>query len=676
MPTAVRLEGISERTGDIVLTCSGGQAGGQVSGNIVLSLNTSVANHILADGSTDVTLAVNYGSGTTTFSARPYSNNAVAFNGVLFTTPQGPAELRFANLRGNASQTAVSSITSAITASLSFTGAGLALPASTFIVAYPQRGLYATAGTRLVCDQYGSPLADPVTMQNLLTYSASATTRATEGFASAFAPLGDSASLRADSGTRIVLRYSGFVSGARLFAPDAVAGSNADVPTGTGDFGTPASGGQYTPGRKQLLLIRVLGADVYGAGGRLAMATPAATAQFNSASEVTLTNGAGSAVYEVVDADPNVQESAQFPAFLGLAANSGASSVETALRVNLGPISAVATMSATAPVPRFIDIAPTSDCPLVGDCGASYFPRLQVATTSLTMTAPQGQSVTQYIPIQNGGAGALRWTASVTPVSAASWLTLSPPQGVNNSTLRVDAITKGLPVGDYSATVTIDAGASAGSKSIPVTLTVTAPIPPTPSIGAIVNAASADETRLTAGSLATIYGAHLIGKAAGVTFNGLDATMLYDSESQINLQVPIGLAGRATATAIVTVDGVSSLPFAVTLADSAPAIFSHGVLNQNYDPNGASAPAAAGTVVQVFATGLPATGVITAKIHDRAVPTPEYGGAAPGFPGLQQVNIRVPGDLPTMQTWVYVCGGLTAEQQSCSAPAMIWIAAK
>ena len=89
-----------------------------------------------------------------------------------------------------------------------------------------------------------------------------------------------------------------------------------------------------------------------------------------------------------------------------------------------------------------------------------------------------------------------------------------------------------------------------------------------------------------------------------------------------------------------------------------------------------SAPAAAGTVVQVFATGLPATGVITAKIHDRAVPTPEYGGAAPGFPGLQQVNIRVPGDLPTMQTWVYVCGGLTAEQQSCSAPAMIWIAAK
>lgn len=677
VPTTVRAEGFAERTGDIVLTCSGGPAGVQVSGNIILSLNAAAGNRALADGTTDVTLTVNTGAGAVTFNARPYSTSAVAFNGVLFNaSPQGSAELRFANLRGNASQFGFSTSNLAMVASLSFSGAGLAVPSSTFTVAYAQRGLYTTTTGRLVCDQFGSPLPATVTVNNLLSTSAASNTRITEGFASAFTPLSDPSNLRADSGTRVMVRYSGFVRGGRLFVPDAIAGSNADTPTSVGDFGYSPSGGQYTPGRKQLLLIRVIGADSNGAGGRLAMQAPIATTALNAASEVTLTNGAGAAVYEVADSDPNVRESAQLPVFLGLAPDSGASSTETGLSVTFAPLSTLVAQSSIVPVPRFGDYPPTSDCALLGDCGASYFPRLQVATASLTMTAPAGDPATQYVPIQNAGSGTLRWVATLAPESASSWLKLMPALGVNNSTMRVDAITKGLAVGTYQATITIDAGPAAGSKSIPVTLTVTPAVPPVPVIQALVNAANAEESRLVAGSLATLWGQHLAGKQVSVAFDGAAANVIFGNDSQINLRVPVDLSGRPSAKATVTVDGIISAPAVVVLADAAPAIFPGAVLNQNYGVNGPDSPAVAGSVLQVFATGLPMSGIITGKVHDRAILAPEYGGPAPGFPGVQQVNLRIPPDLPTMQTWVYVCGGPTSAAQTCSAPAPIWLAAQ
>ncbi len=677
VPTTVRAEGVAERTGDIVFSCSGGQPGAPVSGNIILSLNTTVTNRILPDGSTDVTLTVNNGGVPVTYTARPFSSNGVAFNGVVFnTSPQGTAELRFANLRGNASKFGFATSNQPITASPSFTGAGMAVPNSNFIVAYLERAVYATSTGRLVCDQYGSPLPDIISVGSLLSTSAFSNTRVTEGFASAFVPLSDPASLRADSGTRIIVRYSGFTPAARLFVPDAIAGTDADVPTSAGDMGFPASGGQYTPGKRQLLLIRVAGADASGAGGHLAMPVPTAQMALNSASEVALSGGAGSVTYEVVDSNPSLRESAQLPVFLGLAPNSGASGGETGLAVNLAPLSNVVTQSTTAPIPRFADTPAPSDCTLLGDCSANYFPQLQMNTPSISFTVPAGQPSTTWVPIRNAGAGTLQWAATITPATASSWLKLYPAQGLNNSTLRVDAVTTGLAPGTYQASIVLDAGPLAGTRTIPVTLTVTPgqTSVPVPTVLSVSNAASGDETRLVAGSLATLMGSQLSGQIVAVTFDGTAADLLYTSATQINLRVPPALTGKQTSKMVVSVDGVSSAPMTVNLVDSAPAIFPGGVLDQDGAVNTAAAPAMTGSVLQIYATGLPASGVITAKIHDRPVPVPEYGGAAPGFPGVQQVNVRIPADLPAMQTWVYVCGGLTSSQQVCSAPFKVWIA--
>jgi uncharacterized protein (TIGR03437 family) len=679
VPPAVRAEGIAERTGDILLSCSGGQPGAQVAGNIIVSLNVNVTNRILADGTLDVLLRLNDGLSTTTMNARQYTNNAVAFNGVVFTiSQQGTAELRIVNLRGNASQLAA--VTNpVITASISFTGAGIAVPSSHFLVAVPQRALLASSTGRLRCGPEGSPLPSTLTLTNMVSFGTVFTsTRVTEGFASAFAPPADPASFLANSGVRIIARYGGFPADARLFVPDAIAGSNADVPTSTGEFGTPAAGGQYTAGRSQLLLVRVHGADATGAGGApIFLPPPSGTFNFDSVSELAITGGSAHAVYEVVDANPFVRETAQFPTFLGLPPNPNRS-VETNFNIHLAPISTVFTQSPTAWIPRFIETTPPPDCTLLGDCSASYFPQFEVDMTPLAVSVATGQPATRYIPVRNAGAGVLRWNVTVAypQGSPANWIRLDTSSGVNNGTIRADVNSAGLQPGTYSATITIDGGVFAGTRSIPVTLTVTqgGPIPvPLPLVQSVSNAANGEDHHLVAGSLGTIMGTRLHGQAVQVTLDGTPATLLYSGETQINFLVPAALAGKQSATLVVTVDGNASAASTVTLAPAAPAIFPGAVLNQNYSVNSEANPAAAGSIVQIFATGLPGSGVITAKVHDVTIHAPYYAGPAPGLNGVQQVNVMVPAHLPAMQTWVYLCGGVSVDRQVCSPPQQIWL---
>jgi uncharacterized protein (TIGR03437 family) len=681
VPPAVRAEGIAERTGDILMSCSGGQPGAQVSGNMIVSLNVNVTNRILADGTLDALLRINDGLSTTTMNASQYTNNAVAFNGVVFNISQeGTAEFRIVNLRGNASHLLAAATNPVITASISFTGAGIAVPSSHFLVAVPQRALLASSTGRLRCGPQGSPLPSNLTLTNMVDFGTLFTsTRVTEGFASAFAPPTDPASFLANSGVRIIARYSGFPADARLFVPDAIAGSNADIPTSTGEFGTPAAGGRYTAGSRQLLLVRVHGADATGAGGAPLFVPPASgTLNFNSVSELAITGGSAHAVYEVVDADPFARETAQFPTFLGLPPNPSRS-VETNFGIHLGPVSTVFTQSPTAWIPRFIETTPPPDCTLLGDCSANYFPQFQVDPTPLTISVGTGQQATRYIPVRNVGAGVLRWNATVAyPAGTpANWIRLDTSSGVNNGTIRVDVTPTGLQPGVYAATITIDGGVFAGTRSIPVTLTVGQGGGqnqlPVPLVQSVSNAANGEDRHLVAGSLGTIMGNRLHGQAVLVTLDGTPATLLYSGETQINFLVPAALAGKPSAALVVTVDGIASSASTIALATAAPAIFPGAVLNQNYSVNSETNPAAAGSIVQIFATGLPSSGVITAKVHDVTIQAPYYAGPAPGLNGVQQVNVMVPAHLPAMQTWVYVCGGDAADRQVCSPPQQIWL---
>jgi uncharacterized protein (TIGR03437 family) len=268
------------------------------------------------------------------------------------------------------------------------------------------------------------------------------------------------------------------------------------------------------------------------------------------------------------------------------------------------------------------------------------------------------------------------WQITTTYGAGASgWLGLSATQGSGMQPVYVYVTPGGLAPGTYSATLTVDAGPYVGQKTVIVTFNLTAPVP---TISQVLNAASLTTAPVVPGSLTTLKGSNFEGTNVTATFDGVPATISFSNATQINLLVPSGMGSRLgaslTSQLVVTVDGNASQPTIVNVAPFAPAIFSGGVLNQDSTPNDISHGASAGSIIQVFATGLSGAGTITGRIHDRDISLPYYAGPAPGAPGVQQVDMTIPSDLLAMTTAVYVCAtpaGGSAPLCSTGAPLTI-----
>jgi uncharacterized protein (TIGR03437 family) len=680
VPPIVAGEGITERIGDIVLSCTGGAPGTRVSGNFSVFLNVNITNHVSGNTVTDVIFTVDNGAGPQPVNAPGILSavNQLTYNGLSFTlSSSGEAVLRIVNVRAAANQAGLGP-NNPVNAFLSFNLTSPTTSENQLLVATAERALFASFSSKIVCAPSGSPLPDnPASFASFLASRAVFnSTRITEGFADAFNPRTAPPNLNANSGTRILVNYSGFPSNARLFVPDVIAGSDAVQPTAGGDFGLIPSGGRYSPTTSgSLLLSRVIGTDANGAGGSVVYVPGpigSGVVSLDSMRELTIgSNGQAFAVYEVVDADPHAVEFAQFPTVLGLAPGGG-SGVQTFEDVTLAPVSTVFTASSTDPIPRYQAMSPASDCALLNDCGASYFPKLFVDTTPIQFTAQAGSSFqAAYTRVNNQGGGNMLWTASIRYTNGSGWLRVDPASGINNATIRVDALPGALTSGIYNATLIVDAGPVSGSRVVPITLTIfpAAPTVPSPAVTTIVNAASFAPGFVAPGSLATIFGSRLAGANVSVTFDSMPAQVLFAGDTQLNVMIPMELGGKTSAKLVVTVDGHASVAQGISLAPFAPAIFKNGVLNEDSSLNIAGRGALPGSVIQIFATGLGGDGAITAKIGDRLIDQPNYGGAAPGLIGVQQVNVTLPADLTGPTASVSVCGGAKFAQAVCS-PAM------
>ena len=658
--------------------------------NLAVFLNVGLTNRVSAAGSNDVSLTVDSGAGPAPAGvpAVQQGSNGVSFNGFSVTIPASQqVSFRISNLRGNVSQLG-SAFQQSVQAALTLTGLPLVSSLNPVSVGIPAPGLlasYASSGIRCT----GSALPSTISFSGLYNFGTRfASTRVTEGFPTAF----ETKMPTGDTGIRVLARYSGFPAGSRLFVPTVVAGSDALQPTAAGDLGGTPSAGAYTPGGGgSLLLALVNGADSNGAGGTLAY-TPGAPGSgpvaFDAVSEVRLTSGAGVAVYEVVDANPSVRESAQFPTFIGLPPITDGSTPVASEQVSFAPVSSIFAATTTDPVPRFVGNAPPSDCPSLADCNAGYFPALSVFASqplqfsALAASAPQ----TKTVQVNNKGGGVLSWTASTVNGNAVNWLAVTPGGGVNGGTVLVTVYPQNVGPGVYTATLLIDGGPQAGSQTLPITFTVTAfpPTTPTPTptptptstpssvlLQSVANAALPNSTAVSPGSLAIIKGSHLKGASVSVTFDGAAAAMQSGDDSSITVQLPPGLTPGVSSQLQVTVDGDKSAPLAVPISDLAPAIFANGVFNEDNSANSESNPATVGTALQIFSTGLiPAIQVpIMVKLHDRQL-TPVFAGPAPGEMGVNQVNVIIPGDLPAMTTQVSVCGYgmMNPSQPICSPP--------
>jgi uncharacterized protein (TIGR03437 family) len=426
----------------------------------------------------------------------------------------------------------------------------------------------------------------------------------------------------------------------------------------------------------------------------------------NQVSQVQLTNGSGFAVYEVVDSNPSAIESAQFPTFIAISSvTAPATAGET---VSFAPASTVMTASTNAPVPRFEGVTtPPNDCTILGDCSAGYFPKLSAVTAGLNLNATAGKnSNSGYIAVDNVAGGTLNWSASALYNQGSGWLTLAPSSGQNNGTIIVNANAQGLAAGAYTATITVTGGPYAGSANFPLTLTVTASSTSGTSTGgsgsgtgsstatgtstgsgsgtsstgtasnamtvsSVVNAASFASAPLVAGSLTTLMGVNLAGSNVSVTFDGAPATLLYAGASQINLLVPTSIASESMSNMVVTVDGATATQ-SVPVSPAWPAIFNPGVLNQDYSLNSPAAPASAGSVLQIFLTGMPDNGPVTVVFGNHSGLTPLYAGAAPGLSGVQQVNVAIPAGAGSGSTPVAVCA-TAGGRQFCSTGLPVYV---
>jgi uncharacterized protein (TIGR03437 family) len=311
-------------------------------------------------------------------------------------------------------------------------------------------------------------------------------------------------------------------------------------------------------------------------------------------------------------------------------------------------------------------VIPALDCSVLSDCASPYFPNFTVKTTPINLSAASlGSPQSAFVALGNTGSGILNFTTSIAypSGSATGWLSVSPNTGANNVTVQVVASPATLAPGTYTANVTFSA-APYGTGTVPVTFTV-GPVGVT--IQNVGNAASFQYGTVAAGSYAVIFGLNLVAGAATpvVTFNGLVGQVTYSGSTQINVIVPASLAGQQAASVLVMAGGAASNSFKVNLAASSPGIFTPGIVNvSDGSVNGASHPAARGSYVSVYLTGLatPVSGV-TVNLSGQTGLAPQYAGSA--VQGFDQVNVLVPATLSASPNPVpiQVCAGGTCSNQ-------------
>ena len=144
----------------------------------------------------------------------------------------------------------------------------------------------------------------------------------------------------------------------------------------------------------------------------------------------------------------------------------------------------------------------------------------------------------------------------------------------------------------------------------------------------IVNAASF-EVGLTPGGIATIFGSNL--ERSKVTINQLPATMLYTSANQLNFVTPQSANGSAS---VIVANRIASSTVEANLVAVQPGIF--------FDAgSGYGAVIDRGMrIFEVYGTGFgDGTAVVSAQIGNQPAQV-LFSGAAPGFAGLHQVNVK------------------------------------
>jgi len=158
-----------------------------------------------------------------------------------------------------------------------------------------------------------------------------------------------------------------------------------------------------------------------------------------------------------------------------------------------------------------------------------------------------------------------------------------------------------------------------------------------------------------------------------VTFDGVAAPILSASAAEVDVVAPFALAGKTSTTVQVTLNNVKSNAVLMPVAAASPEVLA--VLNGDFTVNSPANPAAAGSYMTIYASGLgqtdppaldgqvtfPPLGLVTAQFSLRgsdAFPV-VYAGAGYGtVAGVVQIDFVAPAQ--TAQNVVLAAGGTDA----------------
>jgi uncharacterized protein (TIGR03437 family) len=316
---------------------------------------------------------------------------------------------------------------------------------------------------------------------------------------------------------------------------------------------------------------------------------------------------------------------------------------------------------------------------------------IQLNRERILLTGTSGGPMFPPQPFQiTSTGGTVQWTAFITPVTA-TWLRVSPGSGATPEGAEILADPSGLPPGTHTAGVIIRADEhGVPSKMIEVSV-VLDPQTSAPRInaGGVIHAVD-PMLRLSAGGLASLFGVRLAPGSELAQFTGgrlprellgvevrvhdpnggviYRAPLLYVSPEQINFQMPFEVAALGSVRIAVSVNGSESPPEGVVLSPAGPGLFvlmdgRAAVLNQDFSLNTPAQPAARGSIVMAFLTGVgPVNPAIESGAAAGADPlsfatlpaSVTLGGVearviavvmVPGYVGLVQANIEIPAGL-------------------------------
>ena len=157
-----------------------------------------------------------------------------------------------------------------------------------------------------------------------------------------------------------------------------------------------------------------------------------------------------------------------------------------------------------------------------------------------------------------------------------------------------------------------------------------------------VNAASLQPGPIAPGMLLDLIGTGITSAdSTQVLFDGIAASILSVDNIRMLVRVPPQIAGQTSARIQVFNSGnlIGEIPAAIV--DAAPALFATAI-NEDGTVNSSATPAARGSIVAFFGTGEGVTGAPVSCAIGGYTTEILYAGPVIGYPGLLQINARVP----------------------------------